>query len=410
MVYDVVVIGGGASGMIAAGTAGYLGKKVLLLEKNEKLGKKLYITGKGRCNITNMASKEEFFEKIPRNSKFLYSAFNTFFNEEIVSLLNTLGLETKVERGGRIFPKSDKSSDVIKAFQKYLLYNNVLIRLNSKVISILHKNNCVTGVKLENGETISTASIIIATGGLSYPMTGSDGDGYTFAKSLGHEVTDLNPSLVPLVVKEDYVKSLQGLTLKNVTITAESEGKTLYKEFGEMLFTHFGLSGPLILSASFFVAEALRKDKKIYVNIDLKPYMDFEELNKRVLKDFELSVNKQFKNSLDSLLPKKIIPIIIRLSEIPEQKLVNQITKEERKALAFLLKNLKFEIIGTRPISEAIITSGGVSVKEINPKTMESKLIKGLFFAGEVLDVDAFTGGFNLQIAFSTGYIAGLNT
>lgn len=410
MVYDVVVIGGGASGMIAAGTAGYLGKKVLLLEKNEKLGKKLYITGKGRCNITNMASKEEFFEKIPRNSKFLYSAFSTFFNEEIVSLLNILGLETKVERGGRIFPKSDKSSDVIKAFQKYLLDNNVLIRLNSKVVSILHKNNCVTGVKLENGETISTASIIIATGGLSYPMTGSDGDGYTFAKSLGHEVTDLNPSLVPLVVKEDYVKSLQGLTLKNVTITAESEGKTLYKEFGEMLFTHFGLSGPLILSASFFVAEALRKSKKVYINIDLKPYIDFEELNKRILKDFELSANKQFKNSLDSLLPKKIIPIIIRLSEIPEQKLVNQITKEERKALAFLLKNLKFEIIGTRPISEAIITSGGVSVKEINPKTMESKLIKGLFFAGEVLDVDAFTGGFNLQIAFSTGYIAGLNT
>lgn len=409
MFYDVIVIGGGASGMIAAGTAGNLGKKVLLIEKNEKLGKKLYITGKGRCNITNMASREDFFKNIPRNSKFLYSVFNSFFNEDIVSLLNSLGLETKLERGGRVFPKSDKSSDVIKAFQKYLQANNVSIKLNSKVVSILHEYNCVTGVKLENGEIINTASIIIATGGLSYPMTGSDGDGYTFAKSVGHEITDLNPSLVPLVVKEDYVKNLQGLTLKNVSVIAESEGKMLYKEFGEMIFTHFGLSGPLILSASFFASDALRKGKKVYINIDLKPYMDFEELNKRILKDFELLSNKQFKNSLDNLLPKKIIPIIIMLSGISEQKPVNQITKEERKVIASHLKKFKFEVIDTRPIAEAIITSGGVTVKEINPKTMESKLIKGLFFAGEVLDVDAFTGGFNLQIAFSTGFMAGSN-
>ncbi len=410
MMYDVIVIGGGASGMIAAGTAGNKGKKVLLLEKNNKLGKKLYITGKGRCNITNMASMEEFLNNIPRNSKFLYSALYSFSNNDIISLLNALGLETKVERGGRVFPISDKSNDVIEAFQKYLKINNVSVRLNTRVILILCKNNSVIGVKLENGEIIKSTSIIIATGGLSYPMTGSDGDGYAFAKSLGHTVTDLSPSLVPLVVKEEYVKELLGLTLKNVTIKVESEGKILYKEFGEMLFTHFGLSGPLILSASFFVSKLIKKGEKVYITIDLKPYMEYDELDKRILRDFELSATKQFKNSLDNLLPKKIIPVIVKLSGISEQKPVNQITKEERKTLLYLLKNFKFEIIDTRPISEAIVTSGGVSVVEINPKTMESKLLKGLFFAGEIIDVDAFTGGFNLQIAFSTGYTAGINS
>lgn len=409
MLYDVVVIGGGASGMIAAGTAGSLGKNVLLFEKNDKLGKKLYITGKGRCNITNTASLDDFLKNVPKNSKFLYSVLNNYTNQDIIHLLKTLGLKTKVERGGRVFPVSDKSSDVIKCFEKYLQINNVSVKLNSKVASIIHKNNIITGVKLTNGEVINTNSIVIATGGLSYPMTGSDGDGYKFAKKLGHKVIDLYPSLVPLVVKEEYVKELQGLTLKNVTVQLESNGKTLFKEFGEMLFTHFGLSGPLILSASYFAVEAMKKGKEVRIVIDLKPYMNYDELDKRLLKDFELFANKKFKNSLNNLLPQKIIPTIISLSGISELKTVNQISKEERKKLAIILKNLDFEIINTRPVSEAIVTSGGVSVKEINPKTMESKLIKGLYFAGEVIDVNAFTGGFNLQIAFSTGYVAGYN-
>ncbi|MDD2480873.1 MAG: NAD(P)/FAD-dependent oxidoreductase [Lutispora sp.] len=408
MSFDVIVIGGGPAGMMAAGTAGSMGKKVLLIEKNNKLGKKLYITGKGRCNITNFTSKEEFIAHITKNPKFLYSSFNNFFNTDLMDFFADLGLKTKIERGGRVFPVSDKSSDVIKSLEKYLMNNDVTIRLNTKVKSIKTKDGEVEGVELEGGDVISSSSAVVTTGGLSYPLTGSTGDGYKFAKILGHEITDLKPSLVPLIVKEDYIKEIQGLSLKNVTIKASCDGKVLFEDTGEMLFTHYGLSGPLILSASFFISEKVFNKKKTYIIIDLKPGLTNDELNRRLLKDFDLNKNKYFKNSLDNLLPQKIIPIIINLSGIPGEKEVNQISREERKNLVALLKNMSFEIIGTRPISEAIVTSGGVNIKGINPKTMESKLVRGLFFAGEVLDVDAFTGGYNLQIAFSTGYTAGL--
>ena len=410
MNYDIIVIGGGAAGMMAAGVAGSRGKRVLLIEKNEKLGKKLYITGKGRCNITNIASLDEFLNNIPTNAKFLYSAFDNFFNEDLIELLNSLKVETKIERGGRVFPKSDKSSDIIRAFQSYLAQNHVSIRLNSKVKNIFCEENSILGIGLEDKSLAYAPSVIIATGGLSYPVTGSNGDGYDFAKELGHDITDLIPSLVPLVVRENYIDELEGLTLKNVTLTAYSGEKVIYKGFGELLFTSYGLSGPLVLTSSYFISKSLRKNKKVFVSIDLKPYMENKELDKRILKDFSLNPNRQFKNSLNNLLPKKIIPVVIRLSKIPQDKPVNLITRAEREGLLYLLKHLKFEIIKTRPIEEAIITSGGVSLKNINPKTMESKLIKGLFFAGEVLDIDAFTGGFNLQIAFSTGYTAGYNS
>lgn len=409
MYYDVVVIGGGPAGMIAAGIAGSRGKRVLLVDKNEKLGKKLYITGKGRCNVTNSAEKEEFLTHITRNPKFLYSSFNNFFNNDLIDFLEGLGVKTKVERGGRVFPESDKSSDIIKALEKFLYSNNVDIKLNSKVESIVSKGSEIEGVKFEAGEKVDCSSVVISTGGLSYPLTGSTGDGYRFAESLGHKVTDLRPSLVPLLVKEDFIRDIQGLSLKNVAVKVLCCDKLLFEEVGEMLFTHYGLSGPLILSASFYISERLIKNQKIIIQIDLKPGLTYDELDRRLIRDFDMKINKQFKNSLDDLLPKKIIPVIIKLSGIPEDKPVNQISKDERKALIDLLKNLSFEITGTRPISEAIITSGGVNIKEINPKTMESKLVKGLFFAGEILDVDAFTGGYNLQIAFSTGYTAGLN-
>jgi len=408
MKYDVVVIGGGPAGMMAAGIAGSRGKKVLLIEKNEKLGKKLFITGKGRCNLSNSAYKEEFLSHITRNPKFLFSTFNNFFNDDLVDFFNKLGLKTKVERGGRIFPLSDKSSDVIKAMEKHLHNNNVAIKLNTIVKSVVAENNEIIGIELEDG-FVYCSSVIIATGGLSYPLTGSTGDGYRFAKELGHRITELRPSLVPLVVKEDFIKDIQGLSLRNVSVKAICDGKVLFEDIGEMLFTHYGLSGPLILSASFYISEKIYKNKQTFIVIDLKPGLTYDELDRRLLKDFELYKNKYFKNSLDDLLPKKLIPVIIKLSGISEEKQVNQITREERRVIVNLLKDLTFEIIGTRPISEAIVTSGGVDIKEVNPKTMESKIIKGLYFAGEILDVDAFTGGYNLQIAFSTGYTAGLN-
>ncbi len=414
MLYDVIVIGGGPSGMIAAGTAGSLGKKVLLLEKNEKLGKKLYLTGKGRCNITNTASLDDFLKKIPRNSKFLYSSFNKFFSQDLIELLNNLGLKTKVERGNRVFPFSDKSSDVIKSLEHYLLLNNVTVKVNKRVSSVIFKDKIVKGVKLSNGDNIKAKSLIIATGGLSYPLTGSDGDGFKFAESLGHKITELMPSLIPLLVKEEEVKEeevkeLQGLTLRNVKLFVKSNSKIIFEDFGEMVFTHFGLSGPLILSASDCVVREINNGKKIKIIIDLKPNLDYKDLNERLLNDFKLFSNKQFKNSLNNLLPKKMIAFIIKLSDIPERKTVNLITKEERKKLAFILKNISFQVVGPRPISEAIITSGGVTIDEINPKTMESKVLKGLYFAGEVIDVHGLTGGYNLQIAFSTGYTAGYN-
>lgn len=407
MYYDVIVIGGGPAGILSAGAAGERGRKTLLIEKNEKLGKKLFITGKGRCNVTNAADMDEFMSKIPKNSKFLYSAFRGLSNIDLIAMLHDMGLKTKVERGGRVFPESDKSSDVIKALGKYLDKNNVDVMLHSKVREIKVTDHKISKVVLEDGRDIPCESVIICTGGLSYPQTGSTGDGLEFAKDLGHHVTDLYPSLIPLLVKEEYIKELQGLSLKNVSIKVIVDNKSIYDDFGEMLFTHYGLSGPIVLSASFYISDYLKKKKDIKFSIDLKPALSEEDLDRRVLKDFNEKLNKQFKNSLDGLLPQKLIPVIINLSKIDENKEVNQISKEERKQLVSLLKNLEFTITGTRPISEAIITSGGISLKEINPKTMESKLIKGLYFAGEIMDLDAFTGGFNLQIAFSTGHAAG---
>lgn len=409
MYYDVIVIGGGPAGMLAAGAAGARGRKTLLIEKNEKLGKKLFITGKGRCNVTNAADMDEFMSNIPKNSKFLYSAFRGLSNVDLIALLNDMGLKTKIERGGRVFPESDKSSDVLKALGKYLDKHNVDVMLNTKVREIKVSDNKINKVLLEDGKDIPCESVILCTGGLSYPQTGSTGEGLDFARALGHTITELYPSLIPLVVKEDYIKDLQGLSLKNVSIKIVVDNKSIYDDFGEMLFTHYGLSGPIVLSASFYISDHLRKKKDIKFSIDLKPALSEEDLDRRVLKDFNENLNKQFKNALDALLPQKLIPVIIKLSKIDENKEINQISKEERKQLVSLLKNLEFTVTGTRPISEAIVTSGGISLKEVNPKTMESKLIEGLYFAGEIMDLDAFTGGFNLQIAFSTGHAAGSN-
>ena len=407
MYYDVIVIGGGPAGMLAAGAAGERGRKTLLIEKNEKLGKKLFITGKGRCNVTNAADMDDFMSNIPKNAKFLYSAFKGLSNIDLIAMLNDMGLKTKIERGGRVFPESDKSSDVLKALGKYLDKNNVDVMLHTKVKEIKVTDHKINKVVLADGTEIPCESVVVSTGGLSYPQTGSTGDGLAFAKDLGHHVTDLFPSLIPLLVKEDYIKELQGLSLKNVAIKVTVDHKSIYDDFGEMLFTHYGLSGPIVLSASFFISDHLKKKKDIKFSIDLKPALSEEDLDRRVLKDFNEKLNKQYKNALDALLPQKLIPVIIKLSKIDENKEVNQISKEERKQLVSLLKNLEFTITGTRPISEAIVTSGGISLKEVNPKTMESKLIQGLYFAGEVMDLDAFTGGFNLQIAFSTGHAAG---
>lgn len=408
--YDVAVIGGGPAGMLAAGTAASMGKRTVIIEKNEKLGKKLFITGKGRCNVTNIAGFDEFMKNIPQNSKFFYSAFNNFSNNDLIELLKSLGLKTKVERGGRVFPESDKSSDVIKALEKYLKQYNTEVLLNTRVLEVRQADGAVGGVLLENGRLVECSSIIICTGGVSYPQTGSTGDGYDIARKAGHSVKDLMPSLVPLVSGDAFIKDLQGLSLKNVKLRALADGKQVYEDFGEMLFTHYGLSGPIILSASFYVSDYLRKNRDIKLQLDLKPALSEEELDRRIIRDFEKNTNKQFKNSLDELLPQKLIPVIITLSGIDEAKEVHQITREERKGLVRLLKGLTVTVKGTRPIEEAIVTSGGINLKEINPKTMESKLVRGLYFAGEIIDLDAFTGGFNLQIAFSTGYAAGMNS
>ncbi|HWR61606.1 MAG TPA: NAD(P)/FAD-dependent oxidoreductase [Clostridia bacterium] len=409
MKYDVAVIGGGPAGMLAAGTAASMGKRTIIIEKNEKLGKKLFITGKGRCNVTNIAGFDEFMKNIPQNSKFFYSAFSSFSNNDLIELLKSLGLKTKVERGGRVFPESDKSSDVIKALEKYMKQYNTEVLLNTRVLGVRQADGAAGGVLLENGRSLECSSVIICTGGVSYPQTGSTGDGYDIARKAGHSVKDLMPSLVPLVAGDAFIKDLQGLSLKNVKLRALADGKQVYEDFGEMLFTHYGLSGPIILSASFYVSDYLRKNRDIKLQLDLKPALSEEELDRRIIRDFEKNTNKQFKNSLDELLPQKLIPVIITLSGIEEAKEVHQITREERKGLVRLLKGLTVTVDGTRPIEEAIVTSGGINLKEINPKTMESKLVRGLYFAGEIIDLDAFTGGFNLQIAFSTGYVAGMN-
>ena len=403
----VIVIGGGAAGMMAAWRAGSLGADVTVFEKNEKLGKKLFITGKGRCNVTNSSDIDTVFSNINRNPKFLYSSIYTFDNEALMKLLESYGLKLKVERGNRVFPASDKSSDVIKTFERMLKDVHVKVELNKTVDRLLYDENVCIGVSLKDGKKVFADRIIVATGGLSYQSTGSTGDGYRFASESGHSIVKPEPSLVGIETREEWVKSLQGLSLKNVTLSLKIAGKEKYTELGEMLFTHFGISGPLVLSASAFINEETLRNKEVSVSIDLKPGLSKEELDKRVLKDFEENINRNYINSLDRLLPQKLIPVIAELSRIAPDTKVNVIKSEDRKRLVELLKDLTVTPKKLRPLDEAIITRGGVNVKEVNPSTLESKLCKNLYFAGELLDIDAMTGGYNLQLAWSTGYLAG---
>ena len=424
----VIVVGGGPAGMFAAYFASKNGNRVTLLEQNEKLGKKLYITGKGRCNITNASDMEDLFANVCSNEKFLFSAFYSYTNDQVIDFFETNGLRTKIERGNRVFPVSDHSSDVIATLTKALKEVGVEVKLYTRVTKLITeeyydengetviadkktgtRKQVIKGVVLDDDTTIKADAVVLATGGISYPSTGATGDGYRFAEGLNHKIVEPSPSLVPFEVQESWVTEMQGLALKNVAITIEREGKKLYSDFGEMLFTHFGVSGPMILSASASLKPAYFKDfeHEMMLKIDLKPALDKEQLDKRILKDFEEAKNKQYKNSIHKLLPSKMIPIIIKLSGIDPDKQVNEITREERTKLVELLKGLPMTIIGLRGWNEAIITKGGVSVKQVNPSTMESKLVNGLYFAGELLDLDAMTGGYNLQIAWSTGYLAG---
>ncbi|MBE5761989.1 MAG: NAD(P)/FAD-dependent oxidoreductase [Clostridiales bacterium] len=400
----VIVIGAGAAGMMAAVAAAQNGADVIVLEKNEKCGKKIYITGKGRCNVTNATTGEEFLRNIPRNPRFLMSALSRFDSNDLQDMLKNAGLELKTERGQRVFPQSDRASDVTKAFQFMMKKHGVKLLLNTKVKRILQTDGMVTGVESDKG-TFDCDSVIIATGGISYPSTGSTGDGFAFAKDTGHRVTELYPSLIPILTKEKWPADISGLTLKNVTLYAKNGKKVIFSELGEMLFTHFGISGPLVLSLSSVIAGM--DISKISVYIDLKPALDQETLDKRILRDFEKYQNKQIVNSLRDLLPHNMIPVILNAAGIDPEKFVNQISKQERIALLSALKALPITPVGFRPIEEAVVTRGGVNIGDINPRTMESKKINGLYFAGEVIDVDGFTGGFNLQIAFTTGYAAG---
>ena len=405
---NVIITGGGPAGMMAAITAARRGFKVTLVEKNEKLGKKLFITGKGRCNITNAGDSEALFNSIVTNRKFMFSSFNGFSKYDTLGFFDELGLHIKIERGNRVFPESDHSSDVIGALNRELKRLSVDVRLNTEVKDIIVNGGKATGVVVKcsgKESTIQADNVIVATGGNSYQSTGSTGDGYRFARKLGHSVTPIVPALVPFNVAEDWESDLQGLSLKNVSIVVLDGKQEIYSDFGEMLFTHFGVSGPLILSASSFAARRI-KEHPLKLVIDLKPALSHEQLDERILRDFDEEKNKAFKNSLDKLLPKKMIPVIVRLSDIDGNKKVNEITKQERQKLVSLIKGLELTITGLRGFNEAIITQGGINVREINPTTMESKLVKNLYFAGEVLDVDALTGGFNLQIAWSTGYAA----
>lgn len=404
----VIVIGGGPAGMMAAYAASCQGHAVTVLEQNEKLGKKLFITGKGRCNITNAGDMDNLFANVMSNRKFLYSAFYTFDNEQVLSFFENQGLRTKVERGNRVFPLSDHSSDVIAALSRALKSQNVDIRLHTKVQSLLIRDEAACGVVLSDGKTVEADDVIVATGGISYPSTGSTGDGYRMAEESGHALVECTPSLVPFETKEDWVKDLQGLSLRNVTVSIYHGKKKLYEDFGEMLFTHFGVSGPLVLSASGMIKPVQFK-QELCMYIDLKPALDAEQLDKRILREFDAAMNKQFKNVIGSLMPAKMIPVVIRLSGIDPDKKVNEVSREERQHLVQLLKRLPLTINGLRGWNEAIITKGGVSVKDINPSTMESKKASHLFFCGEVLDLDALTGGYNLQIAWSTGYLAGIS-
>ena len=424
----VLVIGAGAAGMMAAISAAYEGNEVIVYEHNEKPGKKIYITGKGRCNITNACETEELFPKIMSNSKFMYSASYNFTNQDAIDMFNRLGCPTKVERGDRVFPVSDKSSDVISALQKEIKKNNIKLYYNANVEDVCVEEGKFVAIKVsQNGKKmkVNGDKLIIATGGLSYPSTGSTGDGFEFARKLGHTVTELRPSLVPYNLKGSEYRELQGLSLRNVDLTIKINDKKIYKDMGELLFTHFGISGPLVLSSCPILIKELdkinNKNKKkkakgqdldnidVILSIDLKPALTVEQLDGRILRDFDKNINKNFSNSLDELLPKKLIPIVIRRSNIDPNKKVSFVTKEERNKLVSVIKNLDYDFLSFRGYAEAIITKGGVSVKEINPSTMESKIVKGVFFAGEVLDVDAVTGGYNLQIAWSTGYLAGQN-
>ena len=401
---NVVVIGGGASGLMAAGTASYYGANVTLLEKNSRTGRKILVTGKGRCNITNNCDKDTFIANVPTNPRFLYSAINNFDCQDTIDFFNDLGLETKTERGNRVFPVSDKAMDVADTLYTFAKYNGVKI-IESTAKVILTSDGKVSGVLDTKGNKYDADCVIIATGGMSYPGTGSTGDGYKLAKTVGHTITEIKPSLVGLISSDEFCEELQGLSLKNVNLTAYENGKEIFSEQGEMLFTHQGVSGPLVLSASSHMRNFEKKSYKI--SIDLKPALSEEKLDLRLQKDFSEHKNNQINNSLGKLLPKKIIPVVLKMWGIDPTKKCNSITKEERQELNKILKNFTVKIKSLGSIKEAIITSGGVSTKEISPKTMESKILSGLFFCGEVIDVDAYTGGFNLQIAFSTGRLAG---
>lgn len=403
----VIVIGAGPAGMMAAITAAKNGNKVILLDGNDKVGKKLFITGKGRCNVTNNKDISEFFNYITKNPSFLYSALYSYTNEDTINFFESQGIELKVERGGRVFPKSDKSSDVIKGFLKELKNNEIDIKLNSKVTKINFEAEKIINVEVNNREKIKGDSFIIATGGISYPLTGSTGDGYEFAKALGHNITELSPSLVPIEIKNKFPAETVGINLKNVELKLykSNNKKPIFSEIGEVLITNYGISGPLSLKASNLINEKDNYD----IIIDLKPALTLEELDKRLQKDFLKNINKEFKNSLDELFPKKLINYIISNSKIDENKKVNEITKEERKYLGYIIKNIELKFDKLRSIKEAIVTSGGIDTKEIDPSTMKSKLVDNLFFAGEIIDVDAYTGGYNVQIAISTGYLAGSN-
>ena len=406
----VVVIGGGAAGLMAAVIAGREGAKVTLLEKMNYVGKKMGITGKGRCNITNACDMSDFIKNTPGNGKFLYGAYERFTNEDLLQLLHDAGLETKVERGGRVFPASDSALDVRNTFMKLMKHYGVDVHLEEPVKKLLVDDGVVTGVVTDK-ETYHADAVVIATGGKSYPATGSTGDGYMLAAQVGHKITDIRPSLVPIVTAESWVKDLMGLSLRNVELSVVAKNKVQAKMFGEMMFTHFGITGPIVLSLSHTVGKLMRKKNigTIGLDINLKPALSPETLDKRLQKDFDLYSKKQLINGMKDLLPSRLIPLIIELAGIDPQKPINQISKEERQQIGYMLQHMPLTVKGLRPVEEAIVTAGGISLKEFNPKTMESKLVKGLYGAGEVLDIDAFTGGYNLQAAFSTGYVAAMH-
>ena len=406
----VVVIGGGAAGLMAAVIAGREGAKVTLLEKMNYVGKKMGITGKGRCNITNACDMSDFIKNTPGNGKFLYGAYERFTNEDLLQLLHDAGLETKVERGGRVFPASDSALDVRNTFMKLMKHYGVDVHLEEPVKKLLVDDGVVTGVVTDK-ETYLADAVVIATGGKSYPATGSTGDGYILAAQVGHTITDIRPSLVPIVTEESWVKDLMGLSLRNVELSVVAKNKVQAKMFGEMMFTHFGITGPIVLSLSHTVGKLMRKKNigTIGLDINLKPALSSETLDKRLQKDFDLYSKKQLINGMKDLLPSRLIPLIIELAGIDPQKPINQISKEERQQIGYMLQHMPLTVKGLRPVEEAIVTAGGISLKEFNPKTMESKLVKGLYGAGEVLDIDAFTGGYNLQAAFSTGYVAAMH-